>query len=256
VASTATGESALASQQFIDEFVEEMPVDYRRRHDDFEIRLHADIVARRGNSLVHVERAVDLGPRGAEWLCVVTDDRPGLLSLLSGVILAHALDVISARVYCRRRANGVHEAVDFFLVRPGDGASGALDDAKVAAVERAAESQLSGAIELEAFASDTRDTGRPTEAPSTNVYFSRTNRDLLVVESRDRGGLLLSIALTLYREQVTIARSEVTTFAGIARDEFLVAQLDGKPLTNERRAQIVRALTRALDADENVTARG
>jgi UTP:GlnB (protein PII) uridylyltransferase len=79
------------------------------------------------------------------------------------------------------------------------------------------------------------------------VYFSRTRRDLLVVESRDRGGLLLNIALTLYRERVSITRSEVTTFAGIARDEFLVAQLDGKPLTNERRVEIVRAISQALD---------
>ena len=175
---------------------------------------------------MHVERAVDQGPRGAEWLCFVTDDRPGLLSLLSAVILAHALDVISAKVYCRRKQNGANEAVDFFLVRPTDGAPGPIEQARVNAIAKAAESQLSGVIELEAFAEDTRDTDRPTETPDTNVYFSRTNRDLLVVESRDRGGLLLNIALTLYREQVSITRSEVTTFAGIARDEFLVAQLD------------------------------
>jgi UTP:GlnB (protein PII) uridylyltransferase len=240
---------ALASQDFVDAFVEEMPVDYRRRHDDFEIRLHADIVARRGTSLVHVERAVDHGPRGAEWLCVVTDDRPGLLSLLSAVVLAHGLDVISAKVYCRRKQDGTNEAVDFFLVRPNDGTAGPIADAKVTAIARAAESQLSSAIELEAFARDSRDTDRVAENPETNVYFSRTNRDLLVVESSDRGGLLLTIALTLYREQVSILRSEVTTFAGIARDEFLVAQLNGKPLTSERRAEVVSALTKALDEE-------
>jgi UTP:GlnB (protein PII) uridylyltransferase len=236
----------LATKHFVDTFVEEMPVDYRRRHDDFEIRLHADIVSRRGASLVHVERAVDHGPRGAEWLCFVTDDRPGLLSLLSAVLLAHALDVISAKVYCRKRRDGVDEAVDFFLVRPANGATGPIEDAKVKTIERAAESQLSGAIELEEFARDPRDTDRP-EAPDTNVYFSRTSRDLLVVESQDRGGLLLTIALTLYRERVSIVRSEVTTFAGVARDEFVVAELDGNPLSGERRSAVVRALIAALD---------
>src|SRR5690606_16167733 len=100
----------------IERFVDAMPFDYRRRQDDDEVRRHAEIVLCRGSAFVHVGRAPSR-MSGTDWLCIVTDDRPGLLSQLSAVVLAHSLDVVTARVYCRRRPDAIKEAVDFFLVR-------------------------------------------------------------------------------------------------------------------------------------------
>jgi UTP:GlnB (protein PII) uridylyltransferase len=70
-----------------------------------------------------------------------------------------------------------------------------------------------------------------------------------VVEARDRAGLLLALTVTLYREGVSILHSEVTTFAGVARDEFVLAEADGEPLSEGRRAELVRAVLAALDND-------
>jgi UTP:GlnB (protein PII) uridylyltransferase len=241
--SSASGGLSVADLQ---RFVDSMPFDYRRRHDDDEVRRHAEIVRRRGNAFVHVERTVAHMP-STDWLCFVTDDRPGLLSQLSAVVLAHSLAVVTAHVYCRRRADAPKEAVDFFLVRSLG--SERCNDAMVAAIRRQAEAVLRGETPVENLARHAADTARPTEPPSTNAYFSKSNRDRLVVESRDRAGLLLALTLTLYREGVSILHSEVTTFAGVARDEFLLAEPNGEPLSDERRRSVVCAVLDALDMD-------
>lgn len=65
---------------------EGMPASYSQSHGREERMAHAAIVGRRGDGLVHVEQCpgpVQKGAPTASWLCVVTDDRPGLLSLLS-----------------------------------------------------------------------------------------------------------------------------------------------------------------------------
>src|SRR3954447_13863315 len=93
-------------------FLSSMPDPYPEQHQLEEVRAHAEIVSRRGGALVHLESCP--GPTETEepgtWLCVVTDDRPGLLSLLSAAIAAHSLDILSARVYTRSRAGSPDEA--------------------------------------------------------------------------------------------------------------------------------------------------
>lgn len=229
-----------------------MPGSYYRRHAPFEVSAHASIVHGRGASLVAVEAYP--GPKTAEsseWMCVVTDDRPGLLSLLSAAISAHSLDILSARVYCRTRHGRDDEAVDLFAVRGLKGQDGEeLGPTDLTAIRDTMASLLRGEIDVATLEKRGARTSRPAGAPPAIVYFDDSrNTDLMIVEAGDRPGLLLAISLTIFRERLSIVRSHVTTFAATARDEFELAELDGARLSGARRQAIAAKVLEALSLE-------
>ncbi len=228
-------------------FIASMPEAYAQRHEEGEIREHARIVGRRAGAAVHLELCRG-GDGDEQWLCVVADDRPGLLSLLSAAITAHSLDILSARVYCRERPGAAAEAVDLFSLRRIKppyhlDSSGTL----LESLGRAIESLLGGDTDVATLLNRGRPTPRPAGVPSSVVYFQDAeDADLLVVQAPDRPGLLLTITLIVFREKLTIAASHVTTFAETARDQFELRELDGSRLGPARRESIVRKVREAL----------
>lgn len=244
-----TGE---ASRDSASSLLEGMPRSYYHRHSPSEVRAHASIIHARGDALVVVESCP--GPRESgksEWLCVVTDDRPGLLSLLSAAISAHSLDILSARVYCRTRRARADEAVDLFSVRGlKEQAREGLQGSDFASIRQAMEGLLRGDIDVQSLEKRAAQTSRPSGAPPVEVYFDDSRgSDLMIVEAGDRPGLLLAISLTIFRERLTIVRSHVTTFAATARDEFELAEVDGSRLSLVRRSHIAEKIRDALSQE-------
>jgi UTP:GlnB (protein PII) uridylyltransferase len=237
-----------ATSQFVEAFCAGMPSSYWLRHDHAAIRRHAEIVWRRGNALAHVElEPADDG--STAWISVVTDDRPGLLSLLTAAISAHDLDILSAKIYCRATGGPNDEAVDFFLVRPQGGSVGpSYDESYVEGLRHSIDALLCGETDIHAVARRGKPTTRPTCAPPAEVHFDNRydQADRLTVETPDRPGLLLSITTALYIEEVRILGSEVLTFAGQAHDEFDLLDGDGSRLSPERKAAIVASVALAL----------
>lgn len=233
-----------------------MPKSYYLRHSALEIRTHAEIIHRRADALVAVESCPGPSqPELGEWICVVTDDRPGLLSLLSAAVSAHSLDILGARVYCRTRPGRSNEAVDLFSVR-GLKAKGAskLTPGDLESIRRTTESLLRGEIDVPFLEKRAAQTSRPLGAPPVAVYFENSrDTDLLIVEAGDRPGLLLAISLTIFRERMTIVRSHVTTFAATARDEFELAEVDGSRLSEVRRSSIAEKIRDALSPEKSLT---
>jgi [protein-PII] uridylyltransferase len=232
--------------------LEGMPAAYYSQHEPSEQRAHARVSARRGARLVQAELCPGpVTPERAEWLCVVTDDRPGLLSQLSAAISAHSLDILSARVYCRVRPGRPEEAVDLFAVRPLRPAENeSLDPGSIALIRATMESLLRGETEVSSLEKRAADTVRPPRAPAPVVYFdAESPSDLLVVEAGDRPGLLLAISLTIFRERLSIVRSHVTTSAATAKDEFELAELDGRRLSAARREAVAEKVRVALEQE-------
>jgi UTP:GlnB (protein PII) uridylyltransferase len=229
-------------------FVSSMPDPYPDQHPLVEVRAHAGIVSRRGGALVHIETCP--GPDEADepgtWLCVVTDDRPGLLSLLSAAIAAHSLDILGARVYTRSRAGFPDEAVDIFSVRRLGSSRGPLALADLASIRKAMGALLRGELPVERLRRHAADTSKPSRQPETAIYFHSTEPDLLLVQTPDHPGLLLEITLTIFRERLSIIRSHVTTIAGLAHDEFQLAEIDGSPLSEARREAVIEQLRGAV----------
>jgi len=229
-------------------FLESMPEAYRHRHDAREVEAHAGIVDRRGTLVVHAELCSGtVQPDSGRWVCVVTDDRPGLLSLISAALTAHSLDILAARAYTRQRRGAPNEAVDLFAVRRlKEAIAGPLSSRDVAAIRATIESLLRGKTTVARLERHGAQTSRPPVGPPTAVYFGDSDPDVLRVEAMDRPGLLLAVTLAIFKERLSIVRSHVTTISGMARDEFELAELDGTPLTEARRRLAMEKVREAV----------
>src|SRR5256885_2510875 len=97
-------------------FAASMPASYRRAFDPVEVASHAAIVSRRGAKATHVE-AWDELPGRVVAVCIVADDRPGLLARISAALVAHEVAVVRAHGYTRAPRGAAKQAVDFLWLR-------------------------------------------------------------------------------------------------------------------------------------------
>ncbi|HWL89341.1 MAG TPA: hypothetical protein VNO21_26235, partial [Polyangiaceae bacterium] len=194
----------------------------------------------------------------AAELCVVADDRPGLVARIAAVITAARLEVVAAQVYSRTGTLvGMSEAVDIFWVRSRtDGADGIkramprllrdLDEVCRGSIEPA--ELLRSRI---GTASPWRE--RPSPAVPTDIVVDdRASPRHTVVETfaKDRPGLLYTLAQALHELGLTIALSKINTEGNKVADVFYVNELDGtKVLPGDRFKVIKETLARAIDSD-------
>ncbi|HEX2672123.1 MAG TPA: hypothetical protein VHM25_14680 [Polyangiaceae bacterium] len=226
------------------EFLRTMPAAYAREFAPSEIAEHERVVARRGERLVHAEICVT---SSGELVCVVAEDRPGLLVLVTDALLVHGLSIHSAKVFCRRRANGQFEAVDFFQLRHAGGDAG-ID---VGPAELSAFLQtLSELVAEDLIAASRQSTPPPSNSPTLRVYFDfeARGRDeaVLRVEAPDSEGLLNAITNALAIQEAHIRASEIRTEGGIAHDRFELSSKDGQPFSAVRLCDIQQAVYVAL----------
>src|SRR5258708_26577366 len=225
-----------------------MPVRYRETFDSAATREHAAIVARREGQTAHVEIWRRL-PQGGGIACVVADDRPGLLSLISATLVAQSLDVVSAQAYTRGRPDGAAEAVDFlWLHRDADHAM-PIRAADATRVTELLAGLLTGTRTIESVLRRPGQRASVPPAAGTRVTFNETptqGLSVLTVETHDRPGLLLAITLALFNTRVQIVSSEAETTDGRVVDRFSIVELDGSPIVQNRRGAVQTAVLAAL----------
>jgi UTP:GlnB (protein PII) uridylyltransferase len=232
--------------EFVETFTATMPGSYRLQYGEPTIREHAAIAWRRREKLVHIERWEDASTDSA-CLCVVTDDRAGLMAMVTTAIGAHSLDIVGAKVFGRARRWQEDEAVDFFWVRglPGD----EVDARRMASIADTVSSLLRGEIELPSLVPRTTPTVRPVGPCSDVVRFDEhAITDLLIVETDDRPSLLAAITAAVTSEAARIVWSAVITVGTRARDEFRLESESGKRLSPAEKDAIVHAVTVAVAA--------
>jgi UTP:GlnB (protein PII) uridylyltransferase len=206
------------------QFIASMPGAYAQAFDHADATEHARIVLARGSAIAQVE-VWRMLPQGVAILCVVADDRPGLVALVSAAFLAHALDVRSAQIYCRSTAGGAVEAVDFFWLRNVSSGAG-LEVARLEACARTIRELLGAEADGPALPEHTTalDVG-------AHVGFSQdpaaTDRYEVTLEARDFPGLLHTVARLLHQHGLEVIRCEIRTEEGIARDRFWVTSFSG-----------------------------
>jgi len=227
------------------DFRASMPAAYARAFGLLEIGEHARIVARRGEASVHAE--LWTGQNGAR-VCVVAEDRPGLLALVTDALLVHGLGIKSAQIYCRTRADGRAEAVDFFELEDAkpNGSSFVFGTEELAAFSQT----LSELIVEHALAAERVSQAPKPRAPAARVYFElealRRGELVLLVEAPNSEGLLNAITSALHVQGVRILTAEIRTENGLARDRFDLASSDGSELTAIRACDIQQAVLAAL----------
>src|SRR5690349_5258276 len=97
------------------DFSSSLPASYRKNFDESAMAAHASLLEARGSERVGI--GTFPSSRVGTALCVVADDRPGLLATISAALVLSRLDVIEAEAYTRRRTGKPDEALDVFWVR-------------------------------------------------------------------------------------------------------------------------------------------
>jgi len=234
--------------------IDSMPERYLLANAPESIVEHARVSAQRGARPVHVAPVPSRHPEAAE-LCVVADDRPGLLARIAAAITANRLEVLGAQVYSRP-VGARWEAVDVFWVRDRDGGTEGVASA-LPRLARDLDDVCAGRVEPEDLlrartgsASPWRE--RPSPAVPTEVIIDdRASPRHTVVEvyAKDRPGLLYVLARAIHDLGLSIALSKINTEGTRVADVFYVSELDGsKVRSGERYQEIHRALVGAVES--------
>jgi [protein-PII] uridylyltransferase len=219
-------------------FAASLPAEYRDRFNPAQIAIHAHASVGRGTNQVNASLFPWPDPN-LKALVVIAQDRPGLLSLISSALAEMGCDVDAAEAYTRSNAP---EAVDVFWLRdPAD----RFTRPRVAEFVGLLSEILAGRPERSI------PPPAPSERPSegTTVRFLEDKDgalSILEVETGDRSGLLWAITRALYRQDVQIVGSKIRTEGGRVHDRFIIVELDGTPIKNERRFAIQVAILTAI----------
>jgi [protein-PII] uridylyltransferase len=241
--------SAPPPSDFLRSFAASLPASYRANFDAGAIAAHARIARERESAPANIGAFVsNRGPGAA--ICVVADDRPGLLATISAALVLCNLDVIEAEAYTRRVTGQHDEAVDIFWVRR----EGAGDDRPLSQDDILQLCQtLIGLIDGKLDRKRADPSARPAVTPAakeTVVRFIEGEDGTfatLEVETFDRSGLLLALSQALFSQRVQIVGSQVKTRGGRVFDRFHIVELDNKSISPARRLEIQVAILSAID---------
>ncbi len=243
----------------LDALLASMPERYLLANVPESIVQHARVVLERGGRPAHVGRVHSRHPEAAE-LCVVADDRPGLLAAIAAALTANRLEVLAAQVYSRPvvprggESHGV-EAVDVFWVRDREGGTDGVSQA-LPRLERDLEDVCAGTVQPAELVR--RRTGssspwreRPSPAVPTEILMddrAAPRHTIVEVFAKDKPGLLFRLAQALHDLGLSIALSKINTEGTRVADVFYVTELDGsKVARGPRYKQIHEAIMRAAD---------
>jgi [protein-PII] uridylyltransferase len=237
------------SPEFVREFSDSLPEGYRDAYDAHTILEQAKVSARRGEAAVAIGF---FGPsrEGTRGVCVVADDRPGLLASISAAFVLGDMDVVSAEANTRQGRRGL-EAVDLFQLRKvlADGRIVAPDDGDLEQLQQRLTRILRGDPAGQDQAE--RRSGPPVQrtADATVRFLDDGSGSLatLEVETDDRSGLLLVLSRALFNQRVQIVRSEVKTLGDRVLDRFAIVEFDGAPISAGRRLEIQVAVLSAIE---------
>jgi [protein-PII] uridylyltransferase len=193
---------------------------------------------------------------GYSELTLTATDRPGLLSLVAGVLAANRIDIQHAEVFSTpdevpRLGWLAGRALDLFEVRGPDG--GAVEPARWRAARADLRRVLSGEESLDSLvARKLRESPigqKPLPRVATKVVIDNdSSRDASVVDvfTADRMGLLHTLSRTFFELGLTVDLARISTEGHRAADAFYVRTAEGKRLEGERAERVVEAVTQAL----------
>lgn len=233
--------------------VASMPPAYPQIFERRDIAEHVAIVQAREGRRAYAAEWRQL-PGGTAIVCVIAEDVPGLLSLVSAAFVSHHLDVTSAQIFCRSTARGV-EAIDFFWLRRARPSRlpQHIDATEIESVSRMLDELVGEESQARKLAVKELERVAPELPVRPRVFYDtralRRGEVILNVVTPDRPGLLLAITLSFARQGLEVVASEVRTDQGVASDRFTLRDAAGGPLTANRLADIQRQIIQALKAE-------
>jgi [protein-PII] uridylyltransferase len=181
-------------------------------------------------------------------------DAPGRLAMITGVMLAHRIEILGAQVYTIERPGGAAATVlDIFTVRLPS-VEPEEDDEIWAGFNADLEQALEGTLDVpDLVARHTRPSGLPPRfvprvEPEVVVDNEISERLTVIdVQAPDRLGVLHAITRALSDQGLAIHLSKVATEAGRVVDIFYVSGEGGKVTDELRLGEVRRAVLAAIE---------
>jgi [protein-PII] uridylyltransferase len=183
-----------------------------------------------------------LAREGARWrLCLVSRDRSFLFSRIAGSLLAFGMNIESAEAF----ANANALVLDTFHF--SDRGERFADDGERRRFQAFLEDVVEAKTDLAAALGETAN-GKAGEGDTTLILSwddgAHPTASRLIVEGRDRLGLLYSLSHRISEAGYAIEMAYIETPGERVRDEFYLAGPGGK-LTEEEQAALGRRLARS-----------
>jgi len=238
--------------QFVAKFVASLPDTYKKTFAWPAISDQAQISARREPGRASVGTCVAPRMPGSA-LCVVADDRPGLLATISAALASERLDVIAAEAFTRSVEDKRREAVDIFWVQRLEGGdpNRRLSVEDLVHFENTLNGMLDAQVEIQLVPTLPGDQRERPSAMETVVRFLEDKEgrlNTLEVETDDRAGMLLVLARALYEQRVQIVSSHVRSHEGRIRDRFTITEVNDTPIERDRRLAIQVSVMTAVQS--------
>jgi [protein-PII] uridylyltransferase len=194
-------------------------------------------------------------------LAVCTRDRPGLFAMISGVLAAHGLNILAARI----TTSLDRVALDVFRITHQSGEA-ELDTERWERVAQTLRRVLGGEIEIETLVQRSRRPSilnRPRRPVTTRVEIDNQvsgQHTVLDVFTGDRVGLLFTITNCLRHLGLEVHLAKITTMVDQVLDVFYVTDEEGRKSEDANRLSRIRdeleaALTEGADAPDARDAR-
>ena len=193
---------------------------YRRGHSPEEIAHHIDLAVRPRHP---GEIRIDVEPGNPATIIVITEDRPGLLLTVSGILALNRMSITDAR-FATRSDRLVFDSFDII----NDGRT-TIDEATLESIGSEMSKAIRGGFDLEQAVHTKREAYRPVEQQgfrsSVSVEPEGVGAGKITIESPDRIGLIFDLGRVFQQYRMPIKRARVDTRAGVAYDVFWVDRL-------------------------------
>jgi [protein-PII] uridylyltransferase len=235
---------------FLEHFLQAMPERYLYANSAAEVSHHAEVLQLLQKRDVAVERFATEGAHAR--IGIVADDRPGLLAMIAATLAGSRLPVMSAEIHSFVDSKHRRRAFDLFWVRLPEGVEAELI---VARLERDLTDLIAGRERardlVEARRNQARLAPRPQPPVPTEVHVdNRASEQHTVIEvtTRDRPGLLFTLADALLEAEVEVHLAKINTEGSRVADVFYVTERDHQKLSHGARSEQVKAaLVRAVE---------
>ncbi|MEA2625530.1 MAG: [protein-PII] uridylyltransferase [Candidatus Binatota bacterium] len=166
---------------------------------------------------------------------VCTQDRPGLFSMIAGVLAAYRMNILAAQI----TTGDDGTVLDVFRVSHAEPSGRVLDDSRWETVRSTLDAVLRGEVSVESLVAETRRpsilTRKFVPRIPTSVTIDNQGSDhhsLLEVSTQDDVGVLFAITYALHRLGCTIHLARISTVLRHVYDVFYVNGSSGEKLTD------------------------
>ncbi|MBA2663200.1 MAG: ACT domain-containing protein [Bradymonadaceae bacterium] len=245
----------------VDEFVRDIPSDH--------------VIATAPDALLRQFHVYDRGSAvgGSAFLCtpilehgvteviVSTDDVPGTLAKIAGVLSSAGLNILTANIVTTSSGR----TLDIFLVHQANTSAALLPSASLTALtsprriaqlddrlKKVLDDQLDVEELLQRRIREARLAPRPTPSVETSVTIHQDLSDaftVLEIKAPDQIGLLYKITRTLWKSGINTHVSKIDSLGTQVIDTFYLEDVTGGKLTPEKADLLIDALYGVLKAD-------